>query len=99
MNTFNRLKLRKIYFSSYSSLLFYYLQLVARNFFFRPIKRFLLLEDSLSSNQRWTHNNNYTIKIKLQNLAEVERLLENKNTYVVWMQTDQIICNKHWTDY
>lgn len=34
-------------------------------------------------------NNNYTINIKLQNLAEVERLLENKKTYVVWMQTEQ----------
>jgi hypothetical protein len=38
-------------------------------------------------------NNNYAIKIKLENLAEVERLLENKKTYVVWMQTEQISCN------
>jgi outer membrane biogenesis lipoprotein LolB len=34
-------------------------------------------------------NNNYTIKIKLQNLAEVERLLENKKTCVAWMETEQ----------
>jgi hypothetical protein len=35
-------------------------------------------------------NNNYSITIKLENLAEVERLLENKKTYVVWMQTKDI---------
>jgi hypothetical protein len=36
-------------------------------------------------------NNNYTISIKLENLAEVERLLENKKTYVVWMQTKELM--------
>lgn len=35
-------------------------------------------------------NNNYTIKVKLTNLAEVERLLENKKTYVIWIQTKDI---------
>jgi hypothetical protein len=35
-------------------------------------------------------NKNYTIKLKLENLAEVERLLENKKTYVVWVQTRDI---------
>lgn len=35
-------------------------------------------------------NKNYTIKVKLSNLAEVERLLENKKTYVVWIQTKEV---------
>ena len=32
-------------------------------------------------------DNNYTIKIKIENLAEVERLMENKKNYVVWLET------------
>jgi hypothetical protein len=36
-------------------------------------------------------NNNYSIIIKIENLAEVERLLENKKTYVVWMQTKDLM--------
>ena len=34
-------------------------------------------------------NKNYVIQIKLTNLAEVEKLQTSKNTYVVWMQTDE----------
>jgi hypothetical protein len=34
-------------------------------------------------------NNNYIIDIKVQNLAEVERLQFSKQTYVVWLVTDQ----------
>lgn len=34
-------------------------------------------------------NKNYIIKIKFDNLAEVDRLEPPKNTYVVWMVTDQ----------
>ena len=33
-------------------------------------------------------NNNYKINISLSNLAEPERLQPSKNTYVVWMETD-----------
>jgi hypothetical protein len=34
------------------------------------------------------NNKNYTIKIQVSDLAEVERLQSSKLTYVVWMQTD-----------
>ena len=34
-------------------------------------------------------NKNYIIKIKFDNLAEVDRLNPPKKTYVVWMVTDQ----------
>lgn len=34
------------------------------------------------------HNQNYKIELQLSNLAEVERLQDSKNTYVVWMVTD-----------
>ncbi len=35
------------------------------------------------------NNNNYLIKVYLENLAEVKRLSPPKQTYVVWMETDQ----------
>lgn len=34
-------------------------------------------------------NKNYTIKVKIDNLAESNRLEPSKNTYVVWMETDE----------
>ena len=34
------------------------------------------------------NNNNYRIQISLNNLAEPKRLEPPKNTYVVWMETD-----------
>lgn len=34
-------------------------------------------------------NNNFRIQISISNLAEVKRLQPAKNTYVVWMVTDQ----------
>lgn len=34
-------------------------------------------------------NKNYVIKIKFDNLAEVDRLNPSKKTYVIWMVTDQ----------
>ena len=34
-------------------------------------------------------NKNYVVKIKINNLAEVKRLEPSKNTYVVWMETDE----------
>jgi hypothetical protein len=36
-------------------------------------------------------NKNYIIDIKVRNLAEVERLQSSKQTYVVWLVTDQEI--------
>ncbi len=35
------------------------------------------------------HNNNYAIEVSVANLAEVEKLQTSKNSYVVWMETDQ----------
>lgn len=35
------------------------------------------------------HNNNNEIQIEISNLAESERLTPSKNTYVVWMVSDQ----------
>ncbi len=35
------------------------------------------------------NNKNYIIKIEVSDLAEVERVQPSKNTYVVWMETDQ----------
>jgi hypothetical protein len=35
------------------------------------------------------NNNNYDIKIRISNLAEVTRLQPSKQPYVVWMITDQ----------
>lgn len=35
------------------------------------------------------NNKNYAIKIKIDNLAESKRLEPSKNTYVVWMETDE----------
>ena len=37
------------------------------------------------------NNKNYVVKIKIDNLAEVKRLEPSKNTYVVWMETDESI--------
>ncbi|MCF8357701.1 MAG: hypothetical protein K9H26_03010 [Prolixibacteraceae bacterium] len=34
-------------------------------------------------------NQNYMISINVTDLANVERLQDNKNNYVVWMETDQ----------
>ncbi len=34
-------------------------------------------------------NKNYTVKIQISDLAEVERLQSSQLTYVVWMETDQ----------
>ena len=34
------------------------------------------------------NNNNYVVKIKIDNLAEVNRLEPSKNTYVIWLETD-----------
>ena len=34
-------------------------------------------------------NKNYAIKIKISNLAEVQRLQPAKNVYVVWIDTDE----------
>ena len=34
-------------------------------------------------------NKNYSIKIKISNLAEVKRLQPSKNVYVVWMETEE----------
>ena len=34
------------------------------------------------------NNKNYLIKIKISNLAEVNRLEPSRNVYVVWMETD-----------
>ena len=34
-------------------------------------------------------NKNYTVKILVTDLAEIERLQSSKLTYVVWMETDQ----------
>ena len=34
------------------------------------------------------NNNNYSIQISLNNLSEPNRLQPSKNTYVVWMETD-----------
>jgi len=33
-------------------------------------------------------NKNYVVKVKIADLAEVERLQPEKQTYVVWMETD-----------
>lgn len=35
------------------------------------------------------HNENYTIKIEVSDLAEVEKVQASKTTYVVWMETDE----------
>lgn len=35
------------------------------------------------------NNSNYNIKVELTNLAEVSRLQPPRQTYVVWMETDQ----------
>jgi hypothetical protein len=35
------------------------------------------------------HNNNYVVKISVDNLVEVERLQPPRKTYVVWMRSDQ----------
>lgn len=35
------------------------------------------------------NNKNYVIKVKIDNLAESKRLDPSKNTYVVWMETDE----------
>lgn len=35
------------------------------------------------------NNKNYVVKIKIDNLAEVNRLEPSRNAYVVWMETDE----------
>lgn len=35
------------------------------------------------------NNTNYIIKVKVSDLAEVERVQASKTTYVVWMETDE----------
>ena len=34
-------------------------------------------------------NNNYVIKMRISNLAEIERLQSSKTGYVVWMEADE----------
>lgn len=34
------------------------------------------------------NNNNFVIKIRIKNMAEIETLVQTKQTYVVWMVTD-----------
>ncbi|MDZ7740012.1 MAG: hypothetical protein U5K32_13300 [Bacteroidales bacterium] len=34
-------------------------------------------------------NNNYLIKVEIEDLAEVERLQSTRQTYVVWMESDK----------
>ena len=34
------------------------------------------------------NNNNYTVKVEVTDLAEIERVNSSKTTYVVWMETD-----------
>lgn len=34
------------------------------------------------------NNNNFVIKIRIKNMAEIETLVETRQTYVVWMVTD-----------
>lgn len=34
-------------------------------------------------------NDNYVIKMKISNLAEIDRLVPEKNGYVVWMEADR----------
>jgi hypothetical protein len=36
------------------------------------------------------NNKNYVVKIKIDNLAEVNRLEPSRNAYVVWMETDEL---------
>jgi hypothetical protein len=35
------------------------------------------------------NNQNYTVKIEIDDLAEVERLQTSKQTYIVWMETEK----------
>ncbi|NDP27672.1 MAG: hypothetical protein GZ087_09635 [Flavobacterium sp.] len=35
------------------------------------------------------NNKNYVVKIKIDNLAEVNRLDSSKNMYVIWMETEK----------
>lgn len=35
------------------------------------------------------NNNNYTVKIEVSDLAEVDRVQSSQTTYVVWMETDE----------
>ncbi|MDZ7738233.1 MAG: hypothetical protein U5K32_03990 [Bacteroidales bacterium] len=35
------------------------------------------------------NNNNYVIKVEIEDLAEVERLESTRQTYVVWMESDR----------
>jgi hypothetical protein len=34
------------------------------------------------------NNKNFVIKIRIKNMAEIENLVQSKQTYVVWMLTD-----------
>ncbi|HSN47412.1 MAG TPA: hypothetical protein VLR29_01495 [Flavobacterium sp.] len=36
-------------------------------------------------------NKNYVVKVKIDNLAESKNLQPSKNSYVVWMETDEAI--------
>jgi hypothetical protein len=40
-------------------------------------------------NVKQDKNENYVIKVKIEDLAEVERLESSRQTYVVWMETDR----------
>ena len=40
------------------------------------------------------NNNNNVIKIKLRNLAEIERLQPPRKSYVIWMTTEQDMTKK-----
>ncbi|MFI0491961.1 hypothetical protein [Flavobacterium sp.] len=42
-------------------------------------------------NVKKDNNNNYVVKIKIDNLAEVKRLEPSKNVYVIWMETDEAL--------
>jgi outer membrane biogenesis lipoprotein LolB len=86
MNTFNR-KTQKIYIAALITHILLFTA-CAKKMHFQTNKTVPAARGF--AQVKTDENNNYTIRIKIQNLAEVERLLENKNTYVVWMQTEQI---------
>ncbi len=77
---------RNIFLIITSVLLLFYVSSCARKVSFQPSSVVPAAKGTVKVKK--DKNKNYNINISLTNLAQPERLQPSKNTYVVWMETD-----------
>lgn len=78
--------IRKLLFVLTGIMVFFYISSCARKVSFLTSSVVPAAEGTVKVNK--DKNKNYHIQISLSNLAEPNRLQPSKNTYVVWMETE-----------